>query len=363
MKKIKVLHVCNELDKGGLEEVIYNLVKNSNNDIYDVRVAFFKGGVVSSRLEEKGFKCYEIKSSGKISKVKGFMKLIKVEKIDIVQAHFCFSGILAAKFSGVKVIETVHNTYEWFKNPKGKFKYSFYLNLTDVIVSVSNAVNKFNLEHFNITKKNKCKVITNSIDSERITPTERTKEEIKSEFSIPNDSIVISSLSRIDRQKGLEYFIEAAKKLNKDFNNLVFLIPGTGEKEYTENLKKLAANEQNIIFTGHISKVNELFKIMDIYVMSSLWEGAPLTLLEAMAYGKAIVVTKVGNTSEVINDGENGYLIEKKDIEELYNKISLLIKDSNKRNSFEKKAKQDFNEKYSNEIMISQYQKLYSNLF
>ncbi|RTR36411.1 glycosyltransferase family 1 protein [Robertmurraya yapensis] len=362
MKRIKVLHVCPSLDKGGLEEVIYNLVKNSNDNEYDVSVAYFNGGLVSDRLEEKGYTCYKLSGAGKIDKIKEFMKVIKENEIDIVQAHFCFSGILAAKLSGVKIIETVHNTYVGFINPTGKLKYSLYLNMVDCIVSVSNEVSRFNFKNFSIGNKSKCKVITNSIDPERLNPSDKSVEKIKEEFGIPTNKRVISTLSRIDSQKGLEYFIEAAKKLNTEYDDLVFLIPGTGDEKYAEKLKESIINDNNIRFIGHVTKVNQLYKIMDIFVISSLWEGGPLTLLEAMAYGKAVIATPVGITPEVIENGINGYLVNVEDVDDLYEKIKDLL-DNNKRSlRLGQQAKKDFEDKFSNEIMISNYKNLYRTL-
>lgn len=362
MKKIKVLHVCDALDKGGLEEVIYNLVKNTNDEEFEAGVAYFRGGVVADRLKEKGFSCKEINETSKLTRINELKNYIKSEKIDIVQAHFCFHGILAAKLAGVRVIETTHNTYHFFENPWGRTKYSFYLNLVDSIVSVSKTVENFNLANFKVKDTKKYTVIRNSIDSERIIPSERSKAELKQKFGLPENSFVISTLSRLDVQKGLEYFIEAAKQLNQKYDHLVYLIPGEGSEQYSESLRKKAEGLSNIRFIGHVSKVNELFKVMDVYAMSSLWEGAPLTLLEAMAYGKAVVVTNVGNTAEVIQDGVNGFIVEKKDVDSFVERLSRFINQPEKRAELENKAQKDFTEKFSNQIMISHYKKLYKSL-
>ncbi|ETI69673.1 glycosyltransferase family 4 protein [Neobacillus vireti] len=362
MKKTKVLHVCDSLDKGGLEEVIYNLVKNTNDQEFEASVACFKGGVVADRLKENGFICNEINEPKNIPRINKLKNYIKEGQFDLVQVHFSFEGILAAKLAGVKVIETTHNTYHFFENPWGRLKYSFYLNLVDSIVSVSKTVENFNFANFKVMNKKKAVVIRNSIDSERVSPTERPKEELKRELGLPENSFVISTLSRIDVQKGLEYFIEAAKMLNQKYDQLVFLIPGEGSQEYSQSLRSIAEGVENIRFIGHVSKVNELFKVIDIFAMTSLWEGAPLTLLEAMAYGKAVVVTDVGNTAEVIQDNVNGFLVEKKDVQAFVDRVTTLIDHPEKRLAIEHQAQQDFTEKFSNQIMISAYKQLYKSL-
>ncbi|MFZ7943810.1 glycosyltransferase family 4 protein [Neobacillus sp. 19] len=362
MNKIKVLHVCDALDKGGLEEVIYNLVKNTNDQKFEVSVAYFQGGMVANRLKEKGFICHEINVAGKYSRINKLKNYIKDEKIDIVQAHFSFHGIIAAKLAGVKVIETTHNTYHFFENPWGRLKYSLYLNLVDTVVSVSGAVQNFNLTNFKVKNRKKCVVITNSIDSERIIPSEEPTTVLKQKYNISENSVVISTLSRIDVQKGLEYLIEAASILNQKYHHLVFLIPGEGNPEYGKQLQEKATGLDNLHFIGHVSKVNELFKIMDIFTMPSLWEGAPLTLLEAMAYGKPVVVTDVGNTAEVIQDGINGYIVPKKDVHAIVDRIITLIENPEKRIQIEMRAQNDFTDKFSNQIMVDKYKQLYESL-
>ncbi|MFX3622957.1 MAG: glycosyltransferase family 4 protein [Ectobacillus sp.] len=359
---MKILHVCEALDKGGLEEVIYNLVKNTKDDRFDVRVAYFRGGQVAERLADKGVVSYELAGATKRERIGKLVELIKREGFDIVQTHFCFEAISAAKKCGVKVIETVHNTYGFFVNPWGKLKYSYYLNKADAIVAVSGAVKDFTEKHFTIFQKNKCSTIRNSIEPERLVRSSRTPEEIKEELGIPQDATVISTLSRLDVQKGLEYFIDAARKLNERFEHVAFVIPGEGEAAYTKQLHAYAADLKNVYFIGHIPNISDLFAIMDIYVMSSLWEGGQLTLLEAMAYEKPIVTTKAGFGAEVIRDGQSGYVVDIKDARALAERIWELLEDEQKRLRMAKEAHRDFYKNFSNDVMINSYKQLYMRL-
>ncbi|WP_028401471.1 glycosyltransferase [Ectobacillus panaciterrae] len=359
---MKILHVSEALDKGGLEEVIYNLVKHTNDADFHVQAASFKSGEVSSRMERNGFAYHDLSAPMKQDRIQKLTDLIKREGFDLVQAHFCFEAIAAAKACGVKVIETVHNTYGFFVNPWGKLKYSYYLNRADAVVAVSDAVKEFNEKHFFLFNKSKQIAIRNSINPERLVPSFRSREEIKKELGIPVNSTVISTLSRLDVQKGLEYFIDTARKLNEQFDNLVFLIPGEGEADYAKHLKEYAKDAANVYFLGHVSQVSDLFAIMDIFVMSSLWEGAPLTLLEAMAHEKPSVVTRVGNTAEVIQDGQNGYLVDAKDTNALTERIKRLLEDEKERQELARQAKEDFYAKFSNDVMIDRYKDLYREL-
>lgn len=359
---MKILHVSEALDKGGLEEVIYNLVKNTNEKRFDVRVASFRGGEVSDRLSKQGYLYYEISALSKKERIHALKKLIKSEGFDVVQAHFCFEAIAAAKACGVKVIETVHNTYGFFVNPWGKLKYSYYLNRVDAIVTVSDAVLAFNKEHFYVRKPEKYVSIRNSINPERLRMSSRSPEEVKESLGIPEQSLVVSTLSRLDVQKGLEYFIDMAKIVNEAYENIAFVIPGDGDAAYAAQLKEHAKGIDNIHFIGHIPNINDLFTIMDIFVLSSLWEGGPLTLLEAMAYEKAIVATNVGNTAEVIRDGSTGFLVESKNAKALAEKVGTLIQDQTLRSQFAKNAHDDFYERFNNDVMIQKYKQLYETL-
>lgn len=359
---MKILHVSEALDKGGLEEVIYNVVKHTNDGEFKVQAASFQSGEVSRRLEENGFVYYDLQASSKKERIQRLTELIKRERFDLVQAHFCFEAITAAKACGLKVIETVHNTYGFFVNPWGRLKYSYYLNRADAVVAVSDAVKAFNEKYFFLFQPAKQIAIRNSVNPERLVRSSRSPEEIKHELGIPLKGTVISTLSRLDVQKGLEYFIEAARTLNKQYDDLVFIIPGEGAADYERQLKAAAEGVPNLYFVGHVPDINDLFAVMDIYVLSSLWEGGPLTLLEAMAYEKPIVATKVGIIEEVMQDEQNGYVANCKDADALAGKIGLLLEDETRRQEMARRAKRDFDMNFSNDVMMHAYKELYRKL-
>jgi glycosyltransferase involved in cell wall biosynthesis len=156
-------------------------------------------------------------------------------------------------------------------------------------------------------------------------PVEKFSRRIKSTkhaFGIPENSIVVGFIGRFVEVKGIEYLVRAAALLeDKDVR---FMLVGDGpQKVQIQSLLKSLGLESRFIFTGFTRDIPEALAAMDIFVISSLSEGLPTSLLEAMAAGKACVVTDIGLP---VKDGETGIVVRPKDPESLAHALESLIK-------------------------------------
>ena len=148
---------------------------------------------------------------------------------------------------------------------------------------------------------------------------------LKKEFGTGKET-VITSVSRFVPVKGLEYLVEACSMLGLDFK---LLLVGSGPEE--KNLKKLSKDlgiDDKVIFAGFRHDVPDILAITDVFVVSSLFEGLPTSLLEAMAAGKACVATDIGLPVENM---KTGIVVKAKDPEALKDAIEILIKNENLR--------------------------------
>jgi glycosyltransferase involved in cell wall biosynthesis len=144
---------------------------------------------------------------------------------------------------------------------------------------------------------------------------------------------------------------------------LKLLIIGNGKDN--EKLRNLAENLQiqdYVIFAGKRKDIPEILSIIDIYLLSSLTEGTPMALLEAMAAKKAVIATDVGDIPSVIESGKNGLLVRSKDIIGIENAISLFCEDSNKRKAFGDNAFITVQKRYSADHMVKKYCDVYDEL-
>ncbi len=211
--------------------------------------------------------------------------------------------------------------------------------------------------------KDKVSMISNGINLDRFagTPTQEKLDNLKLSLSIPVENKVIGMVSSLTQEKGHAFMLEAFKRGLEQFNEPhTLLIVGDGDhrqvlKEQVETLQL----QQHVVFSGPRRDIPDLLSIMDIYVLSSLIEGLPMSLLEAMASGLPAISTDVGDIHSVISDGHNGFLVKAKDINTLANKVVKLANSAELQKEFSKKGQQIITEKFASASMTKSYCDLY----
>ena len=174
---------------------------------------------------------------------------------------------------------------------------------------------------------------------------------------------VIGNIGRLSEQKGMEYFINSIPKVINNVPNVRFLIIGTGEDEI--KLKELVTSlniEKYVYFLGYRNDIQNIMSQLDLVVLSSLWEGLPLTPIEAFSVSKTIVATAVDGTVEIVKDGENGLLVGARNSEQIANAIIDLGNDNEKIKKYEIEAYKTYIEEFSFDTLANNYIKYYKNL-
>jgi len=179
-----------------------------------------------------------------------------------------------------------------------------------------------------------------------------------------NPGITITTVGNINPIKGIEYFIEMAHLLNRNYRNLSFYVVGPyldSQKQYSRHLARILNQYQlkNVHFYGNCDNVPGILKATDIYVCSSATEASPMSVWEAMAMQKAIVSTNVGDVRRFINDGENGFLVPPRDAEALAKKVGMLIEEEGLREHFGKRARATAVKELDVGICASKHRNLY----
>ncbi len=137
-------------------------------------------------------------------------------------------------------------------------------------------------------------------------------EEIKSEYGIDVNNIVLATVARLVPNKGHQYLLEAAVEVVKAYPNVTFIIAGEGERGERERLEKMARSlgiSEHIVFTGFVDNIARLLSVVDLLVHPTLQEGLGIALMEAMAMSKPVVTTNVGGISELVVHGETGLMV------------------------------------------------------
>ena len=331
MNKLNVLYIIWSLDQGGAERVVIDLAKYSNRNIFNVTVCC---------LNEKGVYAHELDKFNiavipllKLPKLDPFIlykisKLISFKKIDVVITHLWtsnFWGRIAAYLSGVKVIiATEHTTDEnrsWYYHLADKI----LSKISSKIIAVSSSVKNFHAVRSKISSI-KYKVINNGINIEKFNISINRNQK-KKELDFESDDFVIGLFGRFVPAKAHEVLLQSLNEVILTYPKVKILFVGSGPTE--DLIKKIASDMgliEHVTFAGFRKDVPELFRILDLFVLTSTREGFPITLLEAMASEVPVIVTNIGGNSDIIQDGENGFIIEPNDVEELSKRIINIIK-------------------------------------
>jgi len=222
---------------------------------------------------------------------------------------------------------------------------------TDKIVCISENARLSLLKRERL-RSDKAIVIPNGLNTDRF-------QIVKTDGKKSNVHRRIGIVARFFEQKGHIYFVEAARQIVKLNSNVEFVFIGDGYLRPSIEQKVNECGIQNYCtFLGNRSDVHELLQTLDVFVLSSLWEGLPISLLEAQYFGIACVVTQVGGNPEVVRNGYNGLLVPPRDPDALAHAILRVIQDDTLTNELSIHGQEMFREKFSIDKMVDSYLEL-----
>ncbi|GHN54733.1 glycosyltransferase family 4 protein [Lactobacillus delbrueckii] len=173
---------------------------------------------------------------------------------------------------------------------------------------------------------------------------------------------LIGNVGRLTEQKGIKYFIGAMPEILRKYPKTKFIIIGAGELEQKlEQQAKDGGVWDAIVWLGFRNDIQNLMSQLDLVVLSSLWEGLPLTPIEAFSVGVPVVGTAVDGTPEEIRDGYNGYLAKPKDSKDLAEKIITYL-NQNTRKPLRDAAKKTYNKEFSFKVLKNSYVSFYESI-
>jgi glycosyltransferase involved in cell wall biosynthesis len=295
-------------------------------------------------------------------------KILSHQSIDIIHSHSEYTDITALmlKISGVApiILRTVHYGYheEWARKPLRRAILTNFLY--PLLFNAEIGINQANTDRLNhrwvarLLNREALKIY-NAIPLERFENLQVDREAKKNSLGIPRDAIIIGSVGRLTEQKGYCYLIEAAPAVLQEYPNAYFLIVGDGhlKQELIEQANARGISS-HVIFTGARTDVEELLQCMDLFVSSSLWEGLPTVILEAMACRVPVVATNIPGTNELVLDRINGWLAPAKDSRALGEIIVHALRDSQHWSKITAEAEQTIRN-FAIDSIAKEYEDLY----
>lgn len=273
-------------------------------------------------------------------------------------------GRIAARLAGVPVIlYTPHAfSFQCDNSPLINRLYieleRFAIRFTDRIIAISPGEIRAALDT-RLCHKSMMEIIENGVDMELFL-IESELSKLRKELRISNDQQVVGTVARFCPQKGYEYLIRAVRIVINTNPSVKFLFIGDGElrKKIECMIDRLELSD-NVLLTGQRTDVVPFYTLMDIFVLPSLWEGLPYTILEAMYSGKPVVATSIYGTEDIVVHGKTGILVPPKDPEALANAIIQLLKAKRAANKMGQEGKRLVEKKYQLKDQIKKLETFY----
>lgn len=311
--------------------------------------------VISQRMEAAGIRiAYLDKKPGlDLNMIPRLVKLMKQERPDAVHSHLSvikYVG-LAAKLAGVKhYVHTVHSVaQEEAEGPLQKITNKFYFGQGwSVPVALSPEIQKTILDLYGLNP-DQVPVIYNGVDLSRCIP----KEDYRT-----GETVNILHVGRFDTPKNHPGLLRAFRMVFEELPQCRLHLVGDGDsRPEMETLAKELGISDAVTFHGMQSNVYPYLRDADIFVLPSLYEGIPMTIIEAMGTGLPIAASRVGGIPGLLGEGESGMLISNEDAA-IAEALKTLVLDQNLRETLGRKAKEN-SVRFSSKSMAEQYCSVY----
>jgi glycosyltransferase involved in cell wall biosynthesis len=356
---------------GGAERVLLNIAKGIDKIHFIPTVVLHKSRWLHDQLLKHDIVTEIITSqrSGDISFLTKLVGYCRKHEIDLIHSHLFGANLyacLAAAITRIPVVATFHN--ELFlqgRSEKHLFLKSLFIRkLASKIVLVANYMKD---DYVNIAKFPEEKILTiyNGIDMDFMIDN-FDESALRRELRLDRNDLLIGHIANFRIPKGHRFLIESAGLICKKMKNVKFLLIGDeGDGNLKVEIERLINEmnlEDNVRILGFRDDVRELLNLIDIFVLSSISEGLPLSVIEAMAASKPVVATDVGGLPEIVIPDETGFLVKAGNAHDLAGRLEVLLKNDDLRRQIGIRGRKVVEEKFSLNVMIDNYQQLYAEL-
>ena len=372
-QRIKVCHLASGDLWAGAEVQLMMLVSSLREmPEFEIFVVLLNEGGLASELRRRGISTTVIPESRHtaVSIVKRLVGHFARHEVDILHTHNFKDNILGILSTlgrgGCRRVRTVHGRGEPFSGLAAA-KMRLYRGVdhifnrwwVDRLLPVSLDLRSQLAASFGAQR---VMCVHNGIDLDQVRVT-RPATDLRRELNLGGQDFIIGTMGRLVPVKGLETFLKAALIIRSRKDNVKFLIVGDGPlKETLQALARHYGLERDVLFLGHRDDRYDILAMMDVLVLSSLSEGIPMVLLEALALARPVVATRVGGIPEVVEDRVNGRLVRPGREEELADACMALMDDYGLAERFGLAGQQRVRERFSVRSMAEKVADVYRSL-
>ena len=384
----KILFVSSRSDIAGGEKYLLDVTRHMDRGRYRPMVVLPGQGSLQPALEQLDVENIIVESDyGWLrqplywyrylrdldGRVKFIAELIRNENISLVHtnSNLRLEGVLAANLIGVPHVYMAHAAFQpglslYERFPLSSISFAQIMgDLSAKVIAVSHWLAATLAPPLNVDK---VKVIHNGLDFNSFDDAiASTKGSIRNELGLPADTFVVTSVGRIDPEKGHDHLVKAAAQVCHRMQNAHFLLAGSDDdKAFSDQLrrdvKKLGLAER-FHFLGFRSDVPRLLAESDVFVLTSRSEGLGFVVLEAMAAGRAVIATRCGGAEEPIIEGVTGKLVDVGDVAAIAEAILDLAGDRRRRTEMGAAARGHVRKNFCVRSSVNSLMEVYDEIF
>jgi glycosyltransferase involved in cell wall biosynthesis len=358
---LRVMQVVWSLVAGGSEMYAYTVAANLHTDKFtSLMCAIDQGGALEPEIQNQAIPYFVMnrRAGFDIGLIWRMVRLFRSQKVDVVHTHHfnqLLYSVVAAKLTGARLYHMEHSI-EYLKSKKLRLALRLLSFFCDKVIAIGGDGEEFLRTRVKISER-KLSVIRAGVNPELYC---ETKRQARAALALDENAKVAVIVARLFPEKNHLMLLEAFANVTRRIENARLLIVGEGSERAAIEQKIRALNlETAVQVLGVRRDVPRLLAAADLFVLSSDREGLPIAVLEAMAAGKPVVATAVGDLPTVVQDGETGRLVEAKNSSAFATAIIEILGDlalSSKMGAAAKRAVDD----YSLQSMIEKFHQLYS---
>ena len=365
VQPIPIAFCITELDRGGAERAFTRLILGLDRTKWLPRVfglgphGYFADLLTAGNVSVECFGARGMASFPRLLwQLTGSLRSFRPRLLQSFLFHGNIAGRIAGRMAGVPVIVSGIRVAERRSPWYGRLD-RWTNGLVNHNVCVSQGVADFAI-HETKLRAGKISLIPNGVDFPLFRDASAADRSLLA--LRPADPVVIT-VGRLEPQKGIVHFLDAAAIVLGKVPNCQFLIVGDGPDRASLEASAMERGiASSVTFTGPRSDVPALLKASDLFVLASLWEGMPNALLEAMAACLPVVATAVEGSREIVSSDVNGLLVEPRNATDLANAIIRLWNSPDDRTRFSAAAQQTISKDFTDESSVTAYERLYSRL-
>ncbi len=367
----KVFYLVDSLNVGGTETQAVELARRISMAGYDVTLGcLLAQGPLSQRLHGTAVQVVEFHPKGGIDSPAGLYQLLRLSwflrrgKFDVVHTHDLWSNLLgvpAARLAGVKAIVSSRRDlahFDWYQGKRRTWLRRIQ-NLSDIVLANATPIRDALIAEDGFAPE-KLRVIHNGIDIERF-HTGRDRDHL---FPGVGDGHLVALVGNMHTDvKGHPWLIASAPAVIRQFPSTRFVLAGDGERrpDFERQVAKLGL-ERNFLFLGRRADIPEILACCDSAVLPSRAEGLPNAVLEYMAAGLPVIVSRVGGNVELVEDGVTGLLVPPEDSAALSAALLKFLVDPDLAQRLAKNAQELVIRNFSFDRLVRDVDALYNEL-